>query len=136
MITCFLLTKSTTNLLLTDSQNGAILWTTNFLIPYTLLIDIMPVPSKNYENKPKHYWRKLTRLTNETKWLDMRLKPTSKQLLGVSPTPLPGPSRRPDYSHLATYGQNYARQQYQCFECGDLTHFKWSCPFYTCRTCN
>jgi hypothetical protein len=25
----------------------------------------------------------------------------------TSPTPLPGPSQQPDYSHLATYGQNY-----------------------------
>jgi ribosomal protein L37AE/L43A len=44
-------------------------------------------------------------------------------------------SRQPDYSHLATYGQNYARRQYQCFECGDPTHFKWNCPLYTCKTC-
>jgi hypothetical protein len=54
----------------------------------------------------------------------------------TSPTPLPGPSRWPDYSHLATYGQNYSRRQYQCFQCGDPTHFKWDCPLYTCQTCN
>jgi hypothetical protein len=53
----------------------------------------------------------------------------------VSPTRLPSSSRQPDYSHLATYGRNYARRQYQCLECGDPTHFKCNCPFYRCRTC-
>jgi hypothetical protein len=53
----------------------------------------------------------------------------------VSPTPFPGSSRWPDYSHLATYGWNYSCWQYQCFECGDPTHFKWNRPFYKCWTC-
>jgi hypothetical protein len=25
---------------------------------------------------------------------------------------------------------------YQCFQCGDPTHFKWDCPLYTCQTCD
>jgi ribosomal protein L37AE/L43A len=53
----------------------------------------------------------------------------------VPPTPLSTTSWQSNNSHHATYGQNYARQQYQCFECGDPTHFEWDCPFYTCRTC-
>jgi hypothetical protein len=61
-------------------------------------------------------------------------KPQRVQVI-VSPTPIPSSSRRPDYFHLATYGRNYACRQYQCFECGDPTHFKWDCPFYKCRTC-
>jgi hypothetical protein len=61
-------------------------------------------------------------------------KPQCVQVV-MSPTPLPGPSQQPDYSHLATYGQNYSCRQYQCFECGDPTHFKWNCPFYKCQTC-
>jgi hypothetical protein len=67
--------------------------------------------------------------------LRQRIKKPQRVRVVVSPTPLPSSSRRPDYSHLATYGRNYARQQYQCFECGDPTHFKWDCPFYKCRTC-
>jgi hypothetical protein len=68
-------------------------------------------------------------------WSDLwqRLKKPQQVQVIVPPTPLPGPSRRPDYSHLATYGQNYARRQYQCFECGDPTHFKWDCPFYNVK---
>jgi hypothetical protein len=38
----------------------------------------------------------------------------------TSPTPLPGPSWRPDNSHQATYSRNYTRPQYQCFQCGIL----------------
>jgi hypothetical protein len=67
--------------------------------------------------------------------LRQRIKKPQRVRVVVSPTPLPSSSRRPDYSHLATYGQNYARRQYQCFECGNPTHFKWDCPFYKCRTC-
>jgi ribosomal protein S14 len=67
--------------------------------------------------------------------LRQRIKKPQRVRVVVSPTPLPSSSQRPDYSHLATYGQNYTRQQYQCFECGDPTHFKWDCPFYKCRTC-
>jgi hypothetical protein len=71
-------------------------------------------------------------------WSDLRQrikKPQRVQVI-VPPTPLPSTSRQSNHSHRATYGQNYARCQYQCFECGNPTHFKWSCPFYTCRTCN
>jgi hypothetical protein len=46
----------------------------------------------------------------------------------TSPTPLPGLSRQPDNSHRATYSRNYTRPQYQCFQCGNPTHFKWDCP--------
>jgi hypothetical protein len=67
--------------------------------------------------------------------LRQRIKKPQQVRVVVSPTPLPSSSRRPDYSHLATYGRNYARRQYQCFECSDPTHFKWDCPFYKCRTC-
>jgi hypothetical protein len=67
--------------------------------------------------------------------LQQRIKKPQWVWVVVPPTPLPGPSRRPDYSHLATYGWNYAHQEYQCFECGNPTHLKWDCPFYTCRTC-
>jgi hypothetical protein len=62
-------------------------------------------------------------------------KPQQVQVV-VSPTPLPGPSHQPDNSHWATCGRNYARQQYQCFQCGNPTHFKWDCPLYTCQTCD
>jgi hypothetical protein len=54
----------------------------------------------------------------------------------TSPTPLPGPSQRPDNSHQATYSRNYTGLQYQCFQCGDPTHFKWDCPLYICQTCD
>jgi hypothetical protein len=67
--------------------------------------------------------------------LRQKIKKPQQVRVIVPPTPLPGPSRRPDYSHLATYGRNYTRRQYQCFEYSDLTHFKWDCPFYKCRTC-
>jgi hypothetical protein len=53
----------------------------------------------------------------------------------VPPTPLPSSFRQSNNSHHATYRQNYARQQHQCFKCGDPTHFKWDCPFYMCWTC-
>jgi hypothetical protein len=70
-------------------------------------------------------------------WSDLRqrIKKPQRVWVVVPPTPLPSSSRQPDYSHLATYGRNYARQRYQCFECGNPTHFKWNCPLYTCRTC-
>jgi hypothetical protein len=68
--------------------------------------------------------------------LRQRIKKPQRVRVVVSPTPLPSLSRRPDYSHLATYGRNYARRQYQCFQCGNPTHFKWDCPLYTCRTCD
>jgi hypothetical protein len=67
--------------------------------------------------------------------LRQQIKKPQQVRVVVPPTPLPGPSQQPDYSHLATYGQNYSRRQYQCFECGDPTHFKWNCPFYKCKTC-
>jgi hypothetical protein len=41
--------------------------------------------------------------------LRQRIKKPQRVRVVVSPTPLPSSSRRPDYSHLATYGQNYAR---------------------------
>jgi hypothetical protein len=56
--------------------------------------------------------------------LRQRIKKPQQVRVVVSPTPLPSPSWQADYSHLATYGQNYARRQYQFFECGDPTHFK------------
>jgi hypothetical protein len=68
--------------------------------------------------------------------LRQKIRKPQQVRIVVSPTPLPGPSRQPDYSHLATYGRNYARRQYQCFQCGDPTHFKWDCPLYKCRTCD
>jgi ribosomal protein L37AE/L43A len=68
--------------------------------------------------------------------LRQQIKKPQRIQVVTSPTPLPGPSWWPDYSHLATYGQNYSRRQYQCFQCGDPTHFKWDCPLYTCQTCN
>jgi hypothetical protein len=68
--------------------------------------------------------------------LRQRIKKPQRVRVIVPPTPLPSTSRQSNHSHRATYGRNYARRQYQCFECGDPTHFKWSCPFYTCRTCN
>jgi hypothetical protein len=67
--------------------------------------------------------------------LRQQIKKPQRLRVIVPPTPLPSSSRRPDYSHLATYGRNYAQRQYQCFECGDPIHFKWNCPLYTCRTC-
>jgi hypothetical protein len=67
--------------------------------------------------------------------LCQKIKKLQRVRVIISPTPIPSSSQRPDYSHLATYGQNYARRQYQCFECSDPTHFKWDCPFYKCRTC-
>jgi hypothetical protein len=72
-------------------------------------------------------------ITQSDLW--QRIKKPQRVWVVVPPTPLPSSSRRPDYSHLATYGWNYARQQYQCFECGDPTHFKWNCPLYKCQTC-
>jgi hypothetical protein len=47
-------------------------------------------------------------------WSDLRqrIKKPQQVRVIVPPTPLPGPSRRPDYSHLATYGRNYAQRQY------------------------
>jgi hypothetical protein len=44
-------------------------------------------------------------------WTDLRqrIKKPQRVRVIVPPTPLPGPSRQPYYSHLATYGQNYAR---------------------------
>jgi hypothetical protein len=68
-------------------------------------------------------------------YLWQRIKKPQRVQVVVSPTPLPNPSQQPNYSHLATYGRNYARRQYQCFECGDPIHFKWDCPFYKCQTC-
>jgi hypothetical protein len=68
--------------------------------------------------------------------LRQQIKKPQQVWVVVSPTPLPSTSRQLDNSHHATYGQNYAQQQYQCFECSDPTHFKWNCPFYTCQTCN
>jgi hypothetical protein len=68
--------------------------------------------------------------------LRQRIKKPQRVRVIVPPTPLPSTSRQSNHSHQATYGRNYARHQYQCFECGDPTHFKWNCPFYTCRTCN
>jgi hypothetical protein len=67
--------------------------------------------------------------------LCQRIKKPQHVRVVTSPTPLPGPSRRPDYSHLATYGWNYSRRQYQCFKCGNPTHFKWNCPLYKCWIC-
>jgi hypothetical protein len=43
----------------------------------------MPTPSKIYGNKLRHYQKKLTKSTNVTRWLDMRLKAMSKLLLGL-----------------------------------------------------
>jgi hypothetical protein len=43
----------------------------------------MPALSKNYENKLKHCWKRPTKSTNETKWLDMRLRATFKPLLDL-----------------------------------------------------
>jgi hypothetical protein len=40
--------------------------------------------------------------------LRQRIKKPQRVRVIVSPTPLPSSSRRPDYSHLATYGRNYA----------------------------
>jgi hypothetical protein len=42
-------------------------------------------------------------------------KPQQVQVI-VPPTPLPTTSWQSNNSHCATYRQNYARQQYQCFE--------------------
>jgi hypothetical protein len=68
--------------------------------------------------------------------LRQRIEKPQQARVIVSPTPLPSTSQQTNNSHCATYGQNYAQRQYQCFECGDPTHFKWSCPFYTCQTCD
>jgi hypothetical protein len=68
--------------------------------------------------------------------LRQQIKKPQRVRVIVPPTLLPSTSRQLNNSHRATYGQNYARRQYQCFECRDPTHFKWSCSFYTCRTCN
>jgi hypothetical protein len=62
-------------------------------------------------------------------------KPQRVQVV-TSPIPLPRPSRRSDNSHRATYSRNYTCPQYQCFQCGDPTHFKWDCPLYICQTCD
>jgi hypothetical protein len=64
--------------------------------------------------------------------LRQRIKKPQRVQVVTSPTLLPGPSQQPNYSHLATYGQNSSHRQYQCFKCGDPTHFKWNCPFYKC----
>jgi hypothetical protein len=68
--------------------------------------------------------------------LQQQIKKPQQVRVMVSPTPLPSTSQQSDNSHRATYGQNYARCQYQCFECGDPTHFEWDCSFYKCQTCN
>jgi hypothetical protein len=68
--------------------------------------------------------------------LRQRIKKPQQVQVIVPPTFLPSTSRQSNNSHHATYGQNYAQRQYLCFECRDPTHFKWSCPFYTCQTCN
>jgi hypothetical protein len=64
--------------------------------------------------------------------LRQRIRKPQCVRMATSPIPLPGPSRRPDNSHRATYSRNYTRPQYQCFQCGDPTHFKWDCPLYIC----
>jgi hypothetical protein len=64
--------------------------------------------------------------------LRQRIKKPHRVQVIVSPTPLPSTSQRLNHSHQATYGRNYAQRQYQCFQCGDPTHFKWDCPLYTC----
>jgi hypothetical protein len=68
--------------------------------------------------------------------LRQRIRKPQRVRMVTSPIPLPGPSRCPDNSHRATYSRNYTRPQYQCFQCGDPTHFKWDCPLYICRTCD
>jgi hypothetical protein len=68
--------------------------------------------------------------------LRQRIRKPQRVRLVTSPIPLPGPSRCPDNSHRATYSRNYTRPQYQCFQCGNPTHFKWDCPHYICRTCD
>jgi hypothetical protein len=62
--------------------------------------------------------------------LRQRIKNSQHVQVVTSPTPLPGLSWWPDYFHLATYGWNYSCQQYQCFQCGNPTHFEWDCPLY------
>jgi hypothetical protein len=85
----------------------------------------------------KMVWHEIESHVQTITWSDLqqKIKKPQQVWVVVPPTPLPGLSRRPDYSHLATYGQNYACWQYQCFECGNPTHFKQNCPFYTCQTC-
>jgi hypothetical protein len=41
--------------------------------------------------------------------LRQRIKKPQRVQVIVPPTPLPSSSRRPDYSHLVTYGRNYSR---------------------------
>jgi hypothetical protein len=43
----------------------------------------MPAPSKIYENKLKHCWKRLTKSMNKTKCLDMRSRATFKLLLNL-----------------------------------------------------
>jgi hypothetical protein len=44
----------------------------------------MPALSENYMNKLKHYWKRPTKSTNVTKWLDMKSRVMSKLLLGLT----------------------------------------------------
>jgi hypothetical protein len=61
--------------------------------------------------------------------LQQRIRKPQQVWVVVSPTPLPSTSRQSNNSHCATYGRDYAQHQYQCFECRDPTHFKWSCCY-------
>jgi hypothetical protein len=49
--------------------------------------------------------------------LRQRIKKPQRVRVIVPPTPLPSTSRQSNHSHQATYGRNYARCQYQCFQC-------------------
>ena len=72
-------------------------------------------------------------------WKDLRqwLNKPQRVWVVVFPTPLPGPSRLPDYSHWATMCHAPPLlQQYCCFQCDGLGHFEWDCQQYRCRGCN
>jgi hypothetical protein len=56
--------------------------------------------------------------------LQQQIKKPQQVQVVVSPTPIPGPSRQPDNSHHATYGCNYARCQYQCYQLSNPSYFK------------
>lgn len=69
--------------------------------------------------------------------LRQQLRKPQRVRVVISLTPIPGPSRSPDYLHQATMHHTPPPpQQYHCFQCNGLGHFKWDCQQYRCRGCN
>jgi hypothetical protein len=82
-------------------------------------------------------WHKIESHVQTITWSDLQQQIKKPQWVQVVISiPIPGLSRQLDNFHHATYGRNYAWCQYQCYQCGNPSHFKWDCPFYTCQTCD